>query len=102
MPEKRHCILVGMPGVGKITIAGRGQYPACTDFAFLPVLDVVIEIEIAAVPSGNGFEHQGEAAFRDIEARLLERERAAKAESPCAFVGGAPCCASWQRWWRCN
>ena len=65
---ERHCILVGMPGVGKTTIGRRLANRLGTDFVDL---DAVIETEIGC-PIRTYFEHQGEAAFRDIEARLLE------------------------------
>lgn len=79
---ERHCILVGMPGVGKTTIGRRLANRLGADFVDL---DAVIETEIGC-PIRTYFEHQGEAAFRDIEARLLERALAA--ESPCVFSTG--------------
>jgi len=77
----RHCILVGMPGVGKTTI---GRRLAGRLGVGLVDLDAAIEAEIGCTIR-QYFEQHGEAAFRDLEADMLQRTLAA---APCVFSTG--------------
>src|SRR5204863_2968828 len=78
----RHLILVGFMGAGKSTL---GREVAAR--LGRPFLDVDEEVEGAEGPIWELFERQGEAAFRELEARFL-REAAGGREPRVIAVGG--------------
>ena len=77
----RHCILVGMPGVGKTTIGWRLAGRLGVGLADM---DAAIEAEVGCTIR-EYFEQHGEAAFRDLEADMLRRALAA---APCVLSTG--------------
>ncbi len=78
----RHLVLVGFMGAGKTTVgeevAARLQRP---------FLDVDREVEAAHGPIWDLFEKEGEAAFRELEARFV-RESCGRREPSVIAVGG--------------
>jgi shikimate kinase / 3-dehydroquinate synthase len=78
----RHLVLVGFMGAGKTTI-GTGV----AERLQRPFLDVDHEVEAAHGPIWELFEKEGEAAFRELEARFL-RDACARREPSVIAVGG--------------
>jgi 3-dehydroquinate synthetase len=78
----RHLVLVGFMGAGKSTVGAQAAARLQR-----PFLDVDGEVEATHGPIWQLFAKEGEAAFRELEARFL-REACARAEPSVIAVGG--------------
>ena len=82
-PEHRHIVLVGLPAVGKSTIGRRLARHLGRPFHDT---DAVVE-RLAGRTIASIFEHDGEPAFRDLEAQALA-EIAMHPEASVIATGG--------------
>jgi shikimate kinase / 3-dehydroquinate synthase len=80
----RHLVLIGFMGAGKSTTG-----PEVARRLGRPFLDVDDEIERTHGPVWELFEQQGEAAFREIEARFVTTVCSRREPSVVAVGGGA-------------
>jgi shikimate kinase/3-dehydroquinate synthase len=78
----RHVVLIGFMGAGKSTLG-----PEVARRLGRPFLDVDDEIERAHGPVWELFAREGEAAFRELEARFL-RDAVGRREPAVVAVGG--------------
>ena len=78
----RHLVLVGFMGAGKSTVGAE-----TAERLRRPFLDVDREVEATHGPIWELFAKEGEAAFRELEARFL-REACASGEPSVIAVGG--------------
>ncbi len=83
MAEKENIILTGMPGAGKSTV-GR-KLAAALNKRFLDTDDLITQA--AGKAPGQIIEQEGEAAFRDMESRVI-REQAAPLNGCVIATGG--------------
>jgi shikimate kinase len=81
----RHLVLVGMMGAGKSTVGA-----ACAVRLGRPFVDTdEIVASVAGAPVAEVFTRDGEAAFRELEARAVADACAAPTPSVIAMGGGA-------------
>ena len=80
----RHLVLVGFMGAGKSTVGAEVARRLGRPFR-----DVDRDLESVHGPIGELFEREGEAAFREVEARFVSEARANREPSVIAVGGGA-------------